>query len=80
MTVLAAPQNRVGRITNGDDFQRKERCGGMVRSGGSTTSEWKGTNRTGWDGEEYPGIETENEKLKRTIPFWRALLRVFLGG
>ena len=40
----------------------------------------KGKARTGWDGEELPGIETENEKLKRTIPFWRALLRVSLAG
>jgi hypothetical protein len=67
MSVLAGPQNRVERITDRMTF--KERCG-VVRGGGAQLQNGKA--RTGWDGmgwRRVPGIETENEKLKRTIPF-----------
>jgi hypothetical protein len=76
MAVLAAPQNRVGKNNGQDDFQRKgkERKGnvwwrGVVRGGGGAqVQNGKGTKRMGW--RRVPGIETENEKLKRTIPLW----------
>jgi hypothetical protein len=58
MAVLAAPRNRVGRITDRMTFKGKERCG-VVRGGGSTTSEWKGTNRMGW--RSVPGIDRDRE-------------------